>query len=85
MEYLKGKFKDLSQVQGLTKLVVFPECCNLLKRNPGEDSSMEELKACIGIDERKRPTERYEESQSAVVNEFLLSYDIYFLWVFGPY
>ncbi|KAJ6426336.1 hypothetical protein OIU84_022031 [Salix udensis] len=58
MEYLKGKVKDLSQVQGLTKLVAFPECCNLLKGNPGEDSSMEELKACIGIDERKRPTKR---------------------------
>ncbi|KAJ6712760.1 putative PHOSPHOLIPID-TRANSPORTING ATPASE [Salix purpurea] len=71
MEYLKGKVKDLSQVQGLTKLVAFPECCNLLKGNPGEDSSMEELKACIGIDERKRPTKRPGEEATKLKKQRL--------------
>ncbi|KAF9689141.1 hypothetical protein SADUNF_Sadunf01G0060700 [Salix dunnii] len=71
MEYLKGKVKDLSQVQGLTKLVAFPECCNLLKGNPGEDSSMEELKACIGIDEGKRPTERPGEEATKLKKQRL--------------
>jgi hypothetical protein len=75
MEYLKGKVKDLSHVQGLTKLAAFSDCCNLLKGNPGDDSSIEELKA--SIDERRRPIKRYEVSQSAVVND--LSYDLFWL------
>ena len=77
MEYLKGKVKDLSHVQGLTKLAAFSDCCNLLKGNPGDDSSIEELKASIDIDERRRPIKRYEVSQSAVVND--LSYDLFWL------
>ncbi|KAI5595393.1 hypothetical protein POPTR_003G149100v4 [Populus trichocarpa] len=61
MEYLKGKVKDLSHVQGLTKLAAFSDCCNLLKGNPGDDSSIEELKASIDIDERRRPIKRAGE------------------------
>lgn len=79
MEYLKGKVKDLSHVQGLTKLAAFSDCCNLLEGNPGDDSSIEELKASILINERRRPIKRYEVSQSAVVNDFLLSYDLFWL------
>ncbi|KAJ6393408.1 hypothetical protein OIU77_022795 [Salix suchowensis] len=71
MEYLKGKVQDLSQAQGLTKLVAFPECCNLLKGNPGDDSSIEELKACIGIDERKRPTKRPGEEATKLKKQRL--------------
>ncbi|KAB5564679.1 hypothetical protein DKX38_004733 [Salix brachista] len=66
MGYLKGRVKDLSNVQGLSKLAAFPDWCNLLKGNPGDDSSIEELKASIVIDERKRPIKRYGVSQSAV-------------------
>ncbi|KAJ6943799.1 hypothetical protein NC652_009291 [Populus alba x Populus x berolinensis] len=61
MEYLKGKVKDLSHVQGLTKLAAFSDCCNLLEGNPGDDSSIEELKASIAINERRRPIKRAGE------------------------
>ncbi|KAF9686008.1 hypothetical protein SADUNF_Sadunf03G0113800 [Salix dunnii] len=73
MDYLKGKVKDLSNVQGLSKLAEFPDWCNLLRGNPGDDSSVEELKASIVIDERKIPIKRYGVSQSAVFNDSLLS------------
>ncbi|CAK7335866.1 unnamed protein product [Dovyalis caffra] len=62
-----GKVKDLSHVQGLTKLAAFPECCNLLKGNTGDNSSIEELKACIGIDERKRPTKRGNQTEETEI------------------
>ncbi|KAG6781248.1 hypothetical protein POTOM_014139 [Populus tomentosa] len=64
MEYLKGKVKDLSHVQGLTKLAAFSDCCNLLEGNPGDDSSIEELKASIAINERRRPIKSYGPSSS---------------------
>ncbi|KAJ6703355.1 GAMMA-TUBULIN COMPLEX COMPONENT [Salix viminalis] len=64
MGYLKGRVKDLSNVQGLSKLAAFPDWCNLLKGNPGDDSSIEELKASIVIDERKRPIKRPGEEAS---------------------
>ncbi|KAG5249517.1 Spc97 / Spc98 family of spindle pole body component [Salix suchowensis] len=48
----------------LVKLAAFPDWCNLLKGNPGDDSSIEELKASIVIDERKRPIKRPGEEAS---------------------
>ncbi|KAJ8759289.1 hypothetical protein K2173_006809 [Erythroxylum novogranatense] len=63
MEYFKGKVEDLSAVPGLANCS-FLDGCNLLKRNSAADLSIEQLKACIGIEERKRPAKRSREEAS---------------------
>lgn len=52
MEYLKTKGKDSSLVPDGCAAVL--DHCNLLKCNVEEIMSVEELKACIGADSKKR-------------------------------
>uniref|UniRef100_A0A2P2JK77 Uncharacterized protein MANES_02G204000 n=1 Tax=Rhizophora mucronata TaxID=61149 RepID=A0A2P2JK77_RHIMU len=61
MEHLKGKFEDLPQIPGLTKCTPFMDGCNLLKCDHAGILSIEQLKACIGIVERKRAAKRSRE------------------------
>lgn len=56
MEYLKEKVKDLSLVPD--GCAVFMDCCNLLKCNVEEIMSIEELKACVGPNSKKRLAKR---------------------------
>jgi len=56
MECLKEKVKDLSLAPDGG--AVFMDCCNLLKCNVEEIMSIEELKACIGSNSKKRLAKR---------------------------
>ncbi|KAB1222155.1 hypothetical protein CJ030_MR2G002667 [Morella rubra] len=56
MEYFNVKVKDLSLLPG--ECAAFMDCCNLFKRDIGEVMSIEELKACLGLDSKKRPAKR---------------------------
>ncbi|KAG2685137.1 hypothetical protein I3760_10G110500 [Carya illinoinensis] len=56
MEYLKGKGKDLSL--GPEDSAAFMDHCKLLKCNVEEIVSLEELKALIGPDSKKRLAKR---------------------------
>ncbi|KAJ0082130.1 hypothetical protein Patl1_11779 [Pistacia atlantica] len=62
MEYSKQKFKDLSHIPGSAEPSSFINGCNLLKFNPSDIMSIEELASCINIDSRRRPPKRYVEA-----------------------
>ncbi|XP_034210704.1 uncharacterized protein LOC117623819 isoform X1 [Prunus dulcis] len=51
MECIRDKVKDLT----LAESAAFMESCNLLKYNLGDIMSLEEIRACIGINSRKGP------------------------------
>ncbi|ONI11418.1 hypothetical protein PRUPE_4G105800 [Prunus persica] len=54
MECIRDKVKDLT----LAESAAFMESCNLLKYNLGDIMSLEEIRACIGINSRKGPIKR---------------------------
>lgn len=56
MEYGKEKVKSLGP--GLAKSAASMDCCNLLKLDNEDILSIDELKACIGIDLKKRRAKR---------------------------
>lgn len=58
MEYAKEKVKDKSLGTGLAKSAAFMDCCNLLKSDIEDILSIEEIKACIGFDPKKRHAKR---------------------------
>ena len=58
MEYTKEKVKDKSLGTGLAKSAAFVDCCNLLKFDVEDILSIEEIKACIGFDLKKRRAKR---------------------------
>ncbi|KAK9285355.1 hypothetical protein L1049_024546 [Liquidambar formosana] len=66
MEYLKGRLKDLSAIQGFADSAAFLEGCNLLNCNLNDSISLEELMACINIDSKKREAERGVEAAKLV-------------------
>ncbi|KAJ0016642.1 hypothetical protein Pint_11591 [Pistacia integerrima] len=65
MEYSKQKFKDLSHIPGSAEPSSFIDGCNLLKFNPSDIMSIEELASCINIDSRGRPPKRSREEAAA--------------------
>ncbi|KAK9937074.1 hypothetical protein M0R45_013891 [Rubus argutus] len=71
MECIKDKVKDLPLIPGSDNSAAFMESCNLLKCNLGDIMSLEEIKACIGVDLRKGATKRF--CNSTTVNETTLN------------
>lgn len=59
MEYTKGKLEGLSKTNGLSELNALMDSCNLFKCESGSTLSVEELKACLEIVEKKLPHSRY--------------------------
>lgn len=53
MEYLKGQINDLS-LPGFAGSAAFMDACNLLKCDGEVLMSMEEIKACLMKESRKR-------------------------------
>ena len=58
MEYLGGRVKDLSAIPGLAGLDKLLNESNLLKFNLKDTLSIEELKACICSNSKRRTAER---------------------------
>ncbi|KAH7537125.1 hypothetical protein FEM48_Zijuj03G0058600 [Ziziphus jujuba var. spinosa] len=56
MEYAKEKVESLCP--GLANSTAFMDCCNLLKVDVEDILSIEELKACMGYDLKKRHGKR---------------------------
>uniref|UniRef100_A0A5B6YJQ4 Uncharacterized protein n=1 Tax=Davidia involucrata TaxID=16924 RepID=A0A5B6YJQ4_DAVIN len=64
MEYLKGQVKDLADIPGLAEYSALLDGCNLLKRNFNnsfDTMNIEELRAYVGADKRKRIAELFCE------------------------
>lgn len=66
MECIKDKVKDFPLIPGLDNSAAFMESCNLLKCNLSDIMSLEEIKACIGVDLRKGATKRLVEAASTI-------------------
>ncbi|KAL6282842.1 hypothetical protein ACE6H2_013771 [Prunus campanulata] len=62
MECIRDKVKDLTLVES----AAFMESCNLLKYNLGDIMSLEEIRACIGIDSRKGPIKRRPHKETTI-------------------
>ncbi|XP_028055338.1 uncharacterized protein LOC114259492 isoform X2 [Camellia sinensis] len=64
MEHLKGELKDSSVIPSLVESSTFLDRCNLLNCNPNGsfgNMSIEELRAYVGSDKRKRMAELFSE------------------------
>ncbi|KAJ9168577.1 hypothetical protein P3X46_020080 [Hevea brasiliensis] len=61
MEYLKGNVENLSHIPGMAKAPDFIDGCCLSQCKLEAILSIEELKACIGIDKSKKPAKRPRE------------------------
>lgn len=70
MEYLKGNVKNFSHIPGMVKTANLLDGCNLSQFKLGAILSIEELKACIGVDETKRRAKRYVKSQGTLDSHF---------------
>lgn len=66
MECIRDKVKDLT----LAESAAFMESCNLLKYNLGDIMSLEEIRACIGINSRKGPIKRLVEATRLNIASF---------------
>ncbi|KAG8660881.1 uncharacterized protein LOC110606348 [Manihot esculenta] len=64
MEYLKGNVKNFSHIPGMVKTPNLLDGCNLSQFKLGAILSIEELKACIGVDETKRRAKRPREEDT---------------------
>ncbi|XP_050231193.1 uncharacterized protein LOC126680182 [Mercurialis annua] len=58
MEYLKGNMKNLTHIPGLANSPIFMDGCSLLQCKLCDLLSIEELKTCIDIHEKKKQTTR---------------------------
>ncbi|CAL5431257.1 unnamed protein product [Camellia sinensis] len=64
MEHLKGELKDSSVIPSLVESSTFLDRCNLLNCNPNGsfgNMSIEELRAYVGSDKRKRMAQLFSE------------------------
>ncbi|KAL7225516.1 hypothetical protein ACSBR1_020813 [Camellia fascicularis] len=69
MEHLKGELKDSSVIPSLVESSTFLDRCNLLNCNPKGsfgNMSIEELRAYVGSDKRKRMAELFSEDGAPV-------------------
>ncbi|GAV87734.1 hypothetical protein CFOL_v3_31160 [Cephalotus follicularis] len=64
MQYVKGQVKDLSLSPSLAESATLIDNCNLLKSELENIMSIEELKACISTDSRKRSAKRRSDFQN---------------------
>ncbi|KAA8546034.1 hypothetical protein F0562_020515 [Nyssa sinensis] len=64
MEYLKGQVEDLADIPGLAESSALLDGCNFLKRNLDnffDTMNIEELRAYVGADNKKRIAELFCE------------------------
>ncbi|XP_015583311.1 uncharacterized protein LOC107262379 isoform X2 [Ricinus communis] len=69
MEYTKGNIKSSTHISGLVESTAFMDGCSLIQCKLGDILSIRELKACIGMDEKRKPAAKRMREDGAVEEE----------------